>query len=103
MDRSIKFIAGRDRNEFRAPAAAAGSPARRSSVTSCPRRERRFRDGVSHFSGRAIADEADGIDRFARRPGGDDKPHAIRLSWRASRNSARKAMSSTFHKRPTPS
>ena len=66
-------------------------------------RERGFRNRVAHFSRGTIAEEANGIDRFARRAGGDDEPHAIKLSWRASRNSARKAMSSTFHKRPTPS
>ena len=82
-----------------------GSDARRTGnqshfVSGC---DRRFRNRVSHFPRGTIADEANGIDRFARRAGGDDKPHAIKLSWRASRNSARKAMSSTFHKRPTPS
>ena len=103
MHRFVHFVARRDRNELRAFAAARDSTGPEISVTLVSGLERRFRDRVSHFPGGAIADEANRIDRFARRTGGDDESHAIKLSWRASRNSARKAMSSTFHKRPTPS
>src|ERR1043166_745868 len=102
MERAVKFVGCRDRNDF-------GSARRRDRRRAGNQpdlvllRQRRFRDRVAHFSRRSIADEADWIDRFARRAGGDDEPHAMRLSWRARRNSARNAISSTFHKRPTPS
>jgi len=42
--------------------------------------ERSLGERVPHFSRGAITDEADGINRFARRTRGDDDPHAIKLS-----------------------
>src|SRR4030095_13216828 len=59
--------------------------------------------GVAHFAGRTIGDVTNWIDRFARRSGGDEKCHAISLSFRVRRNSARNAISFTFHNRPSPS
>ena len=72
-------------------------------ITSCFILERGRRDRVAHLPGGAVAQVTHRIERLARRPGGDDELHAIKFSWRASRNSARKAISSTFHKRPMPS
>src|SRR5207302_765418 len=102
MNRVMKFVARHDRNKFRADGRrdACGSGDQLHVVS---RRDGGFRDRVAHFSRRTVAEEADGINRLARGAGSDDEPHAIKLSWRASRNSARKAMSSTFHKRPMPS
>ena len=87
----------------RARRAARDSPDRRSSVTSCPASSAASAIAYPIFPEERLLMKRTGSIGFARRSGGDDEPHAIKLSWRASRNSARKAMSSTFHKRPTPS
>src|ERR1051325_53922 len=102
MDLSIKIVTAGDGYGFhsrrRKQAYRAGDQ-----FYIVPSRHRCFRDRVSHFSRGAVAKETNGVDRFTGRPGRDHEPHAIRFSWPASRNSARKAMSVTFHKRPTPS
>ena len=46
---------------------------------------RRLRDRVAHLAGAAIADEPHGIDRLARRSGGDDDLQAVQRTRGAAR------------------
>ena len=46
---------------------------RRDQRDACPARERRLADGDTHLPGRAVADEPDGVDRFARAARADDE------------------------------
>ena len=105
------LLGGADADRRRRRAAAATVPGPRTRRTSAPRASGLRGDRDAHLAGRAVADEAHGIDRFLGRAGGDHdpapgeraaSPTAPAIAWKISSGSAmRPRPSSPWASAPT--